>query len=174
MLNFVKPLRSYSVSGSGKRARKIGDTVGPAFAIFEYAIERGDELKRPLDSCIENPHFTNALLCLMAQGYAERCSPKYPRRCLGAQTLLPVSKSRRVHCRCELSVARLVHAFFKVNETSSSIIVLPMNQGPCSDSARSGPTLEAISTSSRLLVGESVRKTGRKLPRSTFVSAGQC
>ena len=67
-LTCVKPLRSYSVAGSGKRARKIGGAVGVAFAVFECAIERGDELKVPLDSCIEGPHFANALLCLAAGG----------------------------------------------------------------------------------------------------------
>ena len=79
-LKFVKPLRSYSIAGSGKRAGKIDDAVGAAFAVLECAIERGYELKLPLDSCIEGPHFANALLCLVARGYAELCSPQYPRR----------------------------------------------------------------------------------------------
>ena len=70
-LKFVKPLRLYSVAGSGKRARKVGDVVGAAFAELECAIERGDELKLPLDSCIEGPHFANVRLCLVAGGYAE-------------------------------------------------------------------------------------------------------
>ena len=47
---FVKPLRSYSVACSGKRAGKIGYDVDAAFAVLECAIERGDELKLPLDS----------------------------------------------------------------------------------------------------------------------------
>ena len=72
-LKFVKPLRSYSVSGSGNRTSKIGDAVGAAFAVLECAIERGDELELPLNSCIEGPHFANALLCLVAGGYAELC-----------------------------------------------------------------------------------------------------
>ena len=91
-LKFVKPLWSYSVPGSGKRVRKIVDAVGAAFVVLECAIERGDELKLPLDSCIEGPHFANALLCLVAGGYAELCSLKYPRRRLEAQTMLPVPK----------------------------------------------------------------------------------
>ena len=41
-LTFVKPLWSYSVPGSGKRARKIGDAVGAAFGVLECAINRGD------------------------------------------------------------------------------------------------------------------------------------
>ena len=64
-LKVVKPLWSYPVAGSGKRARKIGDVVGAAFAVLECAIERGDELKLPLGSCIEGPHFANALLCFV-------------------------------------------------------------------------------------------------------------
>ena len=77
------------MAGSGKLARKIGDAVGAAFAELERATERGDELKLPLDSCIEGPHFANARLCLVAGGYAELCSPQYPRRRLGAQAMLP-------------------------------------------------------------------------------------
>ena len=67
-LKFVKPLRLYSVAGSVKRARKIGDAVGAAFAELECAIERGDELELPLDSCIEGPHCANARLCLVSCG----------------------------------------------------------------------------------------------------------
>ena len=87
---------SYSVAGSGKWATKIGDAVGAAFAALKCAIERGDELKLRLDSCVEGPHFVNALLCLVAGGYAELFSPQYPRRRLGAQTMLPVPKFRGV------------------------------------------------------------------------------
>ena len=94
-LKFVKPLRSYSGAGFGKRAGKIGDAVGAAFAVLECAIG-GDELKLPLDSCIEGPHFANALKCLVAEEYAERRSPQYPRRHLESQTMLPVPKSRGV------------------------------------------------------------------------------
>ena len=73
-LKLVKLLWSYSVAGSGKRARKIGDAIGAAFAVLECAIERGDELKLPLDSGMKGPHFVNALLCLVAGGYAELVS----------------------------------------------------------------------------------------------------
>ena len=111
-LKFGKPLRLYSVAGYGKRGRKIGDAVGAAFAVHACAIERGDEFKPPLDSCIEGPRFASAFLCLVAGGCAELCSPQYPRRCLGAQTMLPVSKSRGVQCLCESSVARLIYAIF--------------------------------------------------------------
>ena len=83
-LNLVKPLRSYSTAGSGKRARKIGNAVDAAFAIFECAIERGDELKHQLDSCIEDSYFANAFLCLVAGEYAGLGSLKHPRRRLGA------------------------------------------------------------------------------------------
>ena len=50
------PLRSYSEAGSGKRAKKISDAVGAAFAVLECAIGRGDKLKLLLDLCIEGPH----------------------------------------------------------------------------------------------------------------------
>ena len=46
--------------------QKIGDAVGAAFAVFECAIERGDELELPLDSCIESSQLAYALLCLVA------------------------------------------------------------------------------------------------------------
>ena len=52
VFELVKPRRSTSVGGSGKRARKIGDRAGAAFAVLEYAIESGDEPKPPRDSCI--------------------------------------------------------------------------------------------------------------------------
>ena len=103
---------------------------------LECAIERGDELKLPLDSCIEGPHFAHALLCLVAGGYAEVCSSKYPRRRLGTKTMLPVPKSRGVQCVSESSVSRLMYAIFIVNETSSSVTVPPRKQGPYSDSAK--------------------------------------
>ena len=148
--------------------------MGATFAVLECAIESGDELKLPPDSCIEGPHFANACPCLVAGGYAELCSPKYPRRRLGAQTMLPVPKSRRVKCLSESSVARLIYAIFIVNETSFSVTVPPLNQGACSDSARSGPTPEAISKTSRLLVDQCAREIGRKLRRGTFASAGRC
>ena len=48
-LKIVKQLWSYSVAGPGKRARKIGDAVGVAFALLKFAIERGDKLKLMLD-----------------------------------------------------------------------------------------------------------------------------
>ena len=161
-LTLVKPLWSYSVAGSGKRARKIGDAVGAACAALEWAIERGDELKLPLDSCVEGPHFANALLCLAAAGYVELCSRQhYPRRRLGAQAKLLVPKSRGAQRLSESSVARLIYAIFIVNETSSSVTVPSTKQGPCSDSARSGPTPEAIPKPSRPLVSQRAREIGR-------------
>ena len=165
---------SYSVAGSGKRAKIIGDAVGAAFSVLECAIERGDERKLPLDSCIEGPYFANALLCLVAGGYAKLCSPQYPRSRLGAQTMSPVPKSRGVQCLSESSVARLIYAIFIIKETSSSVTVPPTKQGPCSDSARSGPTPEAKAKTSRLLVGQHVLEIGRKLRRGSFASAGRC
>ena len=53
-------------------------------------------------------------------------------------------KSGRVQSLSEPTVTRLIYAIFFVNETSSSVIVSPTKQGPCSDSARSGPTPKAI------------------------------
>ena len=161
-LKFVKPLRSCSVAGSVKRAGKIGGAVGAAFAVLECAIERGDELKLPLDSCIEGPPFANAFLCLVAGGYAELCSPQYPRRCLGAQTMLTVSNSGGVQCLSESSVTRLIYANFMVNKTSFSFTVPLTKQGPCSDSATSGPTPEAISKTPRPLIGQRAREIGQK------------
>ena len=87
---------------------------------------------------------------------------------------MPVSKSKGVQCLSESKVARLIHAISIVNETSSSVTVPPTKQEPCSDSPWSGPKPEAISTSSRLLVGQRVRKIGQKLRRRTFASAGRC
>ena len=128
-LKLFKPVWSYSVAGSGKRARKIGDAVGAAFAVLKCAVEHRDELKLPLDSCIEGPHCANALLCLVARGYAENCSPQYPRKRLGAQTMLPVPKSRGFQCLSELRVARLIYVIFTVNETSSGVTVSPNEPG---------------------------------------------
>ena len=88
--------------------------------------------------------------------------------------MLLVSKSRRVQRLSESSVARLMYAILIVNGTSFSAAVPPTRQGPCSDGARAGPTPEAMSNTSRLLVGPRVRKTGRTLRRRTFVSAGRC
>ena len=102
---FVKPLRSYSIGGSGKRVTKIGDAVGAAFAVLECAIERGDEVKLPLASRIEGPYFANVLLRLVAGGYAELCSPQYPPTRLGVKPMLPVPISRGVQCLSESSVA---------------------------------------------------------------------
>ena len=49
--------------------QEIGVAVGAAFAVLEEcAIERGDELKLPLDSCIVGPQLANALPCLVAGG----------------------------------------------------------------------------------------------------------
>ena len=127
-LKLVKPL-SYSAAVSGKWARKISVTVGAAFAVLECAIERGDELRLPLDSWIEGPHFVNALLCLVARGYAESCSPKYPRRRLGAQTMLSVSNSGGVQRLFESSVGRLIHAVLIVNEMSSNVTAPPTKWG---------------------------------------------
>ena len=126
------------------------------------AIERGDELKLPLDSCIEGPHFANARLCLVAGGYAELCSPQYPRRHLGTQTMLPVPRSRGVRCLSKSSVARMIFAFSIVSETLFSITVPSTKQGPCSNSAKSGPTPQAIYKPSRLLIDQRVREIGRK------------
>ena len=128
-LKFVKPLRSYSVAGSGKWARNIGDVVGAAVAVLKCPIERGDELKLPLDACNEGPHFANAFLCLVAGGYAERCSPQYPRRRLGAQTMWPVPNPRGFQCLSESSFARLMNTIFILNETSSGGTVSPTKRG---------------------------------------------
>ena len=49
-----------------KAGQKNRRCRGAAFAVLECAIERGDELKLPLKSCIEGPRFANALLCLVA------------------------------------------------------------------------------------------------------------
>ena len=157
-LKAVKPLSSYSVAVSGKRAGKIGDDAGAAFVVLECAIERGDKVQLPLDSCIEGPHCANGLLCLVAGGYAELCSPLYARKRLIAQTMLPVPKSMGVQCLSESSVARLMYAIFIVTEMSSRATIPPTKQGPCSDSSRSGPTPEAISKTSRLLVGRAAEK----------------
>ena len=113
-LKLAKPLRSYSVAGSGKRAKKTGDAVRAALAVFECVIDRGDELKLPLDSCIEGPTLLIPSLCLVAGGCGEFCSPKYPRRRFGAQTLLPAPKSRGVQCLSETSVARLVYTQYSL------------------------------------------------------------
>ena len=84
-----------------------------------------------------------------------------------------VHKSRGVQCLSESSVARLMYAIFIVNETSPSVTVPPTKQGPCFDSARSGPTPESISKPSRLLVGQRSREIGRKRRRGSFASAGR-
>ena len=47
--------------------QKNRDDIAAAFAVLERAIERGDELKLSLDSCIDGPHFANGLLCLVAE-----------------------------------------------------------------------------------------------------------
>ena len=166
--------RSYSVAGSRKPTRQIGDAVGATFAVLECAIERGDEIKLPLDSCNEGPIFANALQCLVPGGYAELYSPQYPRRRLGAQTMLPVPKSRGVQCLSEPSVAQLMFAIFIVNKTSSSVTVPSTKQGPCSDSARSGPTPGAISKPLRLFIGQCAREICLKRLTERFASAGRC
>ena len=120
------------------------------------------------------PFLPNALLRHVAGGCAEFCSPQYPRRRLGAQTILPVLKSRGVQCLSKSSVARLIYAIFIVNETSFSVTVPSTKQGPCSDSERSGPTPQAISKPPRRLVGQHAREIGRKRRRGTFASAGRC
>ena len=140
-----------------KTGQKIVDAVGAAFAELECATERGDELKLPLDSCIKGHHFASALLCLVAGGYADFCSPQYPRRCLEAQTMLPVPKSRGVQCISVSSVTRQIFAIFVVNKTPSSVTVPSTKQGPCSDSAKSGATPEAIFKTPRLLIGQRSR-----------------
>ena len=89
--------------------------------------------------------------------------------------MLPVPKSREVQCLSKSSVAQLMsYAIFIVNETSSSVTVPSTKQGPCSDSARSGVTPEAISKPPRLLVGQRAREIGRKHRRGSFASAGRC
>ena len=88
--------------------------------------------------------------------------------------MLPVPKSRRVQRHSEPSVAQLMYAIFIVNETSSSVTVPPTKQGMCSDSASSGPTPEAISKTSRLLVGQRAPEISRKLRRGVFASAVCC
>ena len=50
----------------------------------------------------------------------------------------------------------------------------PDEKGPCSDSARSGPTPEAISKTSRLLIGQHAREKARELRRGSFASADRC
>ena len=127
--------------------QKVGVAVGAAFAVLECAIERDDELKLPKDSCITSPQLDNALPFLVAGEYAERVPPKYPRRRLGAPTMLP-GKFRGVQCISESSVPRLIHAIRIGNETSSRVTVPPMKQGPWSDSEVSVPTPEANSTPS--------------------------
>ena len=154
--------------------QKIGVAVGAVFTVLQCAIERGDEVKLPLHSCIVGPHFANTLPCLVAGECAELCSPKYPQRRPGTQTMLPVSKFGGVQCLSELSAARLMYAISMVNKTSSSATVPPTGQWPCSDSARSGPTTETISKISRLLVDQRVREIGRNIRRRTFASAGRC
>ena len=54
-LKFVKPPRSYSVAGSGKRARKIGEAAGAAFAVLKCAIKHGDKLKLPRTRALRVP-----------------------------------------------------------------------------------------------------------------------
>ena len=88
--------------------------------------------------------------------------------------MLPVSKFKGVQCLSESSVARLIYAIFIENETLFSVTEPPTKQGPCSDSARPGPTPEAISKPSRLLVCQPAREISRKLRRGSFASAGRC
>ena len=64
--------------------------------------------------------------------------------------MLPVPKSRGVQCLSESSVSRMNNAIYIVNKTSSSVKVPSTKQGQCSDSARSGPMLEALSKPPRL------------------------
>ena len=61
----------------------------------------------------------------------------------------PVSRSA-THLLGAMASPPLYIAILLVNETSSSVTVPPTRQGPCSDSARSGPMQEAISKTSRL------------------------
>ena len=65
---------------------------------------------------------------------------------------------------------RYVLQILVVNETSSSVKVLPTRQGPCSDSARRGPTPEAISKTPWLWSAGAI---GRKLLWRTLASAGR-
>ena len=76
--------------------------------------------------------------------------------------MLPVPKSGGVQCLSESSVARQLYAIFIVNKTSSSLAAPSTKQEACCDSARSGPTPEAISKTSRLLIGQRAREIGRK------------
>ena len=96
--------------------RKFGDAVGAAFAVLECAIERGDELKLPLDSCIEGPRFTT-LSCAL---WSEDIRNFIPQSTLGGvwepKQCCPVPKSRGIQCLSESSVARLMYAIFIVNE----------------------------------------------------------
>ena len=48
--------------------QNIGVAVGADFAVLECAVERGDELKLPLESCTVGPLFANALPCLVDGG----------------------------------------------------------------------------------------------------------
>ena len=86
--------------------------------------------------------------------------------------MLPVLKSGGVQRLSESSVVRLMYAIFIVNETPFSVTVPSTKQGPCSDSARSGPTPEAISKPPRLLIGQRAREIGRKRRRGSFASVG--
>ena len=76
--------------------------------------------------------------------------------------MLSVPKSRGVQFLSESSVARLIYAIFIVNETSSSVTVPSTKQGPCSDSAKSGATPEAISKPPRRLIDQRAREKCRK------------
>ena len=59
--------------------------------------------------------------------------------------MLLVSKSSRVQCLSNSSVARRIYTIMIMNEMSSNVTVPLTEQGPCSDSARPGPTPEAVS-----------------------------
>ena len=108
----------------------IANADGAAFAVFECAIERCDELKLPLDSCIEGPYFVNALLVPYCRRICGTSFPTVPSEALSSpNNAAGPFKAKEVHCLSESSVARLMYATFKVNETSSSVTVPPQNRG---------------------------------------------
>ena len=65
-------------------------------------------------------YFANALQCHVVGEYSEFCSPRYSRRLLKAQALLPASKSRRVQCLSEPSIARLIYAMGSMEPSTCS------------------------------------------------------
>ena len=70
-VRLLDPLRSCSVTGSGKRDRKSAFiSVGAAYAVFEGVVEGSEELKPPLDSRVMVPYFADALKRFVVRKYA--------------------------------------------------------------------------------------------------------